>query len=242
LGFLSKLLSDDHFNGIRERLESKKMQKGITVLLYGPPGTGKTESVYQYARKTGRDIIQVDISSTKSKWFGDSEKRIKALFTQYKVYCEECERIPILLFNEADAIISKRADANASNVSKTENAIQNIIMEEMENFEGIFFATTNLANNMDSAFERRFLFKVKFSNPDSSVKAQIWQSKLPWLSFEDCEMLAKNYNFSGGQIDNIVRKSELYEVIHDKTVDITMITDFCENELLSKNNHKKIGF
>lgn len=242
LNMLKTLLQEENFRQTQNRLQSKGLPKGITVLLHGSPGTGKTETVLQVAKDTGREIVKVDISQSKSMWFGESEKIIKRIFTDYKTYAKDCEQMPILLFNEADAIISKRKENTNSNVAQTENAIQNIILEELENFEGIFFATTNLVKNMDSAFERRFLFKIEFNKPDTSVKAKIWKSKLPALSETNCEELAYCFDFSGGQIDNIVRKSEIHEIIHGTAVDFNNIMEFCKTELLSKNCGVKIGF
>ena len=242
LDFLKTLLQKDKFKETQNRLQSKGLPKGVTVLLHGLPGTGKTETVFQIAKDTNREIVKVDISQSKSMWFGESEKIIKRIFTDYKAYANDCERKPILLFNEADAIISKRKESNTSNVSQTENAIQNIILEELESFEGIFFATTNLAKNLDSAFERRFLFKIEFQKPDISVKTKIWNSKLPSLTKTQCEVLANRFDFTGGQIDNIVRKNEMHEIIHGIKVDFNNIIDFCKAELLSINSGVRIGF
>jgi SpoVK/Ycf46/Vps4 family AAA+-type ATPase len=150
--------------------------------------------------------------------------------------------MPILLFNEADAIISKRREIGSSGVAQTENAIQNIILEELEKFEGIFMATTNLVNNLDTAFERRFLFKIEFRKPDVTIKAQIWKSKLPALTMLECEALASQFDLSGGQIDNIIRKSEIYEIIHGLTVDFGHLVEFCEKEFLLKSQRVMIGF
>lgn len=242
LDLLKTLLQEDNFNETQNRLQGKGLPKGITALLHGSPGTGKTETVFQVAKDTNREIVKVDISQSKSMWFGESEKIIKRIFTDYKAYAKDSERMPILLFNEADAIISKRKENSTSNVSQTENAIQNIILEELENFEGIFFATTNLSKNLDSAFERRFLFKIEFQKPNISVKAKIWKSKLPSLTESECETLANRFDFSGGQIDNIVRKNEIHEIIHGIAVDFSNIIDFCKTELLSKNSGVRIGF
>lgn len=242
LDLLKTLLQEDNFKETQNRLQNKGLPKGITALLHGSPGTGKTETVFQVAKDTNREIVKVDISQSKSMWFGESEKIIKRIFTDYKAYAKDSERMPILLFNEADAIISKRKENSTSNVSQTENAIQNIILEELENFEGIFFATTNLAKNLDSAFERRFLFKIEFQKPEISVKAKIWKSKLPNLSESECETLANRFDFSGGQIDNIVRKNEIHEIIHGISVDFSNIIEFCKTELLSKNSGVRIGF
>jgi len=242
LNLLKTLLQEYNFKETQNRLQNKGLPKGITALLHGLPGTGKTETVFQVARDTNREIMKIDISQSKSMWFGESEKIIKRIFTDYKAYVKDCERMPILLFNEADAIISKRKLNSNSNVSQTENAMQNIILEELENFEGIFFATTNLAKNLDSAFDRRFLFKIEFRKPEVSVKAQIWNSKLPSLSAADSETLANLFDFSGGQIDNIVRKNEIHDVIHGIPVNFNNILDFCKTESLLKSNNIKIGF
>jgi AAA+ superfamily predicted ATPase len=242
LELLKRLLSDSELNKIQQRLAEKRLPKGIASLLYGLPGTGKTETVYQLAKETNREIIKVDISQSKSMWFGESEKKIKQIFTDYKEYAKDCDRTPILLFNEADAILSKRKDIGQSNTRQTENTMQNIILEELENFEGIFFATTNLVNNLDSAFERRFLFKIEFHKPIVSVKAKIWELKLTNMNPADYELLAKSFDFSGGQIENIVRKSEMHEVLNGVSVNINDIIGFCNAENLSKNNGIKIGF
>ncbi len=110
------------------------------------------------------------------------------------------ELMPILLFNEADALISKRKNDISGNCTQTENAIQNIILEELENLKGIFIATTNFASNMDPAFERRFLFKINFENPSTEAKTSIWMNKLTWLDEKTASEFARGYDFSGGQM------------------------------------------
>lgn len=241
LFLLKDLLNDEKFKETQKRLSDKNLPKGVTALLHGAPGTGKTEIVKQLAKETDRELMKVEISQSKSMWFGESEKIIKRIFTDYKAFAKECERTPILLFNEADAIISKRREVGNSGVAQTENAIQNIILEELENFEGILIATTNLANNLDSAFERRFLFKIQFQKPDISIRARIWKSKLPFLALQDCNLLAEKFDFSGGQIDNILRKNEIHEIIHGEKVTLTKLMAFCSEETLV-SNRVKIGF
>jgi hypothetical protein len=241
LDLLKSLLSENNLKEIQERLSKKCLPIGVTALLHGAPGTGKTETVYQIARETQRDIFKVDISESKSAWLGESEKRIKAIFTDYRTHAKSCEKTPILLFNEADAIISKRKEIYSS-VSQTENAIQNILLEELENFEGVFLATTNLIKNLDSAFDRRFLFKIEFPIPDVCTKAKIWQSKLPKLTVEETTALALQFNFSGGQIDNIVRKYEIYELLHGAKMVYSELVEYCNSEILLKSNIAKIGF
>ena len=243
---LTSSLQEENLKSIQERLSEKGLPKGIAVLLYGAPGTGKTESVYQIAKTTGRRILHVDISSVKSCWFGDSEKNVKKIFTDYKNLCKACKnekdaKMPILLFNEADGILSKRKDVSSGNVAQTENAIQNIILEEMEKLEGIMIATTNLADNLDAAFERRFLFKIKFENPSVDAKKKIWKSKLNWLSENELSAFAQNYDLSGGQIDNIVRKITMDEVLTGNRPNFEELSNLCKNEKLG-STEKRIGF
>ena len=244
---LKNALQEDNLNKIQKRLSDDGLPTGVAILLHGAPGTGKTETVYQIAKETGRSIVHVDISEAKSAWFGESEKRIKKIFTSYKNACEinqkKGEKIPILLFNEADALISKRKDDTSGSVAQTENAIQNIILEELENLKGIFIATTNLAGNLDKAFERRFLFKIKFENPSKEAKASIWMNKLSWLDQSAAEKLADQFDFSGGQIDNIVRKAAMNEVISGNKPNVEELHSMCKLEKLDPNSSTlRIGF
>lgn len=244
---LKAALQEEKLKGIQQRLKDDGLPVGVAVLLYGAPGTGKTESVMQIAKETDRSIVHVDISEAKSAWFGESEKRIKKIFTSYKNACEIAEKkgelMPILLFNEADALISKRKSDTSGNCAQTENAIQNIILEELESLKGIFIATTNLASNMDSAFERRFLFKIKFENPSTEAKTSIWMNKLSWLDKESATEFAKEYDFSGGQIDNIVRKIAMNEVITGERPAITDIHDMCKCEKIDNpDGSRRMGF
>ena len=242
LELVENSLKNRNLKKIQKRLAGKNLPQGITVLLYGPPGTGKTETVFQWAKSTKREIIKLDISRSKSFWFGESEKITKKIFTDYRTYARQCEITPILLFNEADAIITKRKKNSMSPVSQTENAIQNIILEELEHFEGIFIATTNLAENLDPAFDRRFLFKIKLEKPEVAVKARIWKSKLKNLSLPECELLAEKFDFSGGQIDNVVRKIEMNGIIYGTSPEMENIIRFCEEEEIQKSSRIKIGY
>lgn len=239
---ISNVLQDDKFTEMQRRLKEKAMPIGITVILHGVPGTGKTESVYQLAKNSGRNIFKVDISETKSMWFGESQKLVKKIFTEYEEMKRSEELCPILLFNEADAIIGKRKSAGSSNVADTENAIQNIILEEMENFDGILFATTNLVENMDAAFERRFLFKVKFEQPSLENSAKIWKEKLPILSSKESRTLAEKFQFSGGEMENIARKCAMQEIMQGDILNFTDIEGLCKNEKWSGEEKRKIGF
>lgn len=238
---LEKLIEETSFQQMQTRLSDKGLPTGISILFHGAPGTGKTEIAKQLARKTNRELMHVNISECKTMWFGESEKIIKKIFTDYKAYAKDTKTHPILFFNEADAIISKRKELRGSNVEQTENAIQNILLEELENFQGILVATTNLINNIDPAFDRRFLFKIKFQPPCTSNRANIWKLKLPHLTNKQANQLAQSFVFSGGQIDNIFRKKEIVELLYGESVDFETILRFCKEETLQQTVNS-IGF
>jgi len=241
LQFLENVLQPDNFKRLTLRLEEKKMPNGVAILLYGAPGTGKTESVFQIARRTGRDIHQVVISETKSKWFGDSEKLIKKVFDKYRAQTELKEIAPILLFNEADGIFSRRKESNQSSVDQTENAIQNIILQEMEDLKGILIATTNMASNLDKAFERRFLYKICFEKPSVESRFHIWRDKIPSLTDDETSRLADRFNLSGGQIENIARKCIMKEVLQGSSPSLDELYSYCNEENL-QTSVQRIGF
>lgn len=239
---IASILKVEKYYQLVQRMTEKGLPQGVNILFFGAPGTGKTESVMQLAKATGREIIKVDISSTKSKWFGESEKMIKRVFNDYATYSKHSVVTPILLFNEADAILSKRSVSGNSSTQQTENAIQNILLEELENFKGIFMATTNLMSNLDKAFERRFLYKVEFSIPTLEHRVQIWKSKFPTLKISEFEFLAQHVELSGGQIDNIYRKSEINDIIHNEPVNLDLLVTYCNQEVNHTSRGKVIGF
>ena len=239
-------LADEKFVELQKRLEEKAMPKGVIALFHGEPGTGKTETAMQIARATGRAVCHVDISAAKTCWYGESQKLVKRIFTDYKQLCEREKRKPILLFNEADALLSNRQNISnhggSSSVAQTENAIQNIILEEMEKLDGIMIATTNLTDNLDGAFARRFLFKIKFGQPTTEAKQAIWKSKLDWLSDEESKTLAAKFDFSGGEIDNIVRKITMSEILDGTRPDLAGIEELCRHEKIEGKETGGIGF
>ena len=239
---LTNLLSQDSLPAVQDRLEQSGMRKGFACLFYGAPGTGKTETVLQIARETGRNILEVDIAGMRNKYVGESEKNIKSVFQRYREICKQSEVIPIMFFNEADALINKRTENIEHSVDKMDNAMQNIILQEIENLDGILIATTNLTSNLDKAFERRFLFKIEFNKPNYEVKAKLWHSMLKDLSDEQAMFLARNYDFSGGQIENIARKNTIDYILTGNTPSLEQIESYCKVELLDNSQRKRIGF
>ena len=250
---LGSFLQPENYQKIQERMKEKGFRYGFACLFYGSPGTGKTETVYQLAKKTGRNIMVVDVPQLKSMWVGQSEKNVKALFDRYREQVKKSNEnnndnknhnrnTPILLFNEADAIIGKRKNGAENAVDKMENSLQNIILQEMELLEGIMIATTNLQQNMDKAFERRFLYKIKFDKPTEEARAHIWRSMIPELSDINVHTLASKYDFSGGQIENIARHYAIDTILHGTSDDILpMLIRHCDNERMD-SQQRKVGF
>lgn len=241
---LANLLQPQNFKNVTANLDKHGMRKGFACLFYGSPGTGKTETVYQLARATGRDIFPVNVDQIKSMWVGQSEKNIKTAFATYKEMCSKKKVQPILLFNEADAIFGIRREGAENAVDKMENAIQNIILQEMESMEGILIATTNLTDNIDKAFERRFLYKIEFKRPEISVRVKIWESMIPGLTDEVAVKLASEFDFSGGQIENISRMKAVDAVLTgNESLDYSSMAEYCRSETLKRaDSMKRIGF
>jgi SpoVK/Ycf46/Vps4 family AAA+-type ATPase len=241
LEFVEQLLKPGNYSNLVKRLEKSGNKTGIAMLFSGLPGTGKTESVYQIARNTGRDICRVNISETKSKWFGESERLIKEVFDRYRNLCKDAENKPILLFNEADGVFSTRKQIGVSSVDQTENAIQNIILQELEDLEGILIATTNMTQNLDKAFDRRFLYKIQFGKPGTEARSQIWKIKIPSMAKPFALKLAQSHDLSGGQIDNIARKFITHRILRGISPSLQQIESWCMEESVTKEI-KKIGY
>lgn len=241
---LERMLTDEGYASVCRALREKGMRTGLTVLMHGAPGTGKTSCVYELARRTGRDIIVADVSKIKDCYVGETEKNIKALFDSYRRNISEDGRPKILLFNEADAIFGVRKEGATDAVDKMEGSLQNIILQEMEDLDGILIATTNLTGSLDKAFMRRFLYKIEFSRPSAACKARIWKSMLPELTDAQTRELAESYpSFTGGNIENICRKKTIQGIVSGKEPGFGEIRDFCNDENIGgRKSARKIGY
>lgn len=239
---LGELLKKGSLDRVYKAMTAKGLRTGFTCLFYGDPGTGKTETVYQLARRTGRKIMEADVAKLRNCYVGETEKNMRLLFEKYRIANAESDRTPILLFNEADAILGKRMDGAEKSVDRMENSVQNILLEEMEKFSGIMIATTNLLCNLDPAFERRFLFKVRFNKPELEPRSRIWKSQFPSLSEEQALAIAEEFPFSGGQIENVVRKWTIDSILSGTDGGFDDLRRYCVEESVTKQTVKRIGF
>jgi len=239
---LSSLLDPKHLNEVFQAMTARGLRTGFTCLFFGSPGTGKTETVYQLARRTGRKILEADVAKLRNCYIGETEKNVRKLFVDYRLANEENELSPILLFNEADAILGKRMEGASRAADRMENSVQNILLQELEDFSGIFIATTNFTTNLDPAFDRRFLYKICFEKPALEPRAKIWKSQFPALSEEEALSIASAFDLSGGQIENVVRKNAVDSILTGKEGSYEDLLRYCREESLGNNNRNRIGF
>ena len=241
IDLLTEALNEQNYQQLMVQLKENGMKEGFTVLLHGFPGTGKTSSVKQLAKATGRNIFLVEIDKIQSKWVGESEKNIAKVFDEYKKCKKNFALEPILLFNEADAILGKRMHVTSS-IDKSFNTIQNMLLQELEDFEGIFMATTNLANQLDQAFDRRLLYKIEFKKPVENVRKNILKSAFKSLADPMIEKIS-HYILTGGQISNIKKKLFVHSILKNTNSTDDYLLKLCEEELsLSKSISQSIGF
>ena len=240
---LRQLLQDEQYQQVVARLKEKNMPTGLNILLYGTPGTGKTELVQQLARETGRDIFIVDMAQIRDKYVGESEHNLARIFNTYRTYVARLRKTPILFCNECDAIFGSRLERTSGSVDKMENALQNILLEQMEKMQGIMICTTNLTSALDKAFERRFLLKIQLPKPSNEARKQIWATMLPKLSDEQATVLANRFEFSGGQIQNVTRKQIINSIFSGTDeMDFNRLIDDCTAETMDRSNGRQIGF
>lgn len=235
---------------VLERLHSWgiKSNKNIEakIIFYGPAGTGKTMSALAMAKSMKKSVLSFDCSKILSKWVGESEQNVRKIFDTYKNIVQTCKQSPILLFNEADQFLSTRVDGSSGS-DKMHNQMQNIFLEQIERFSGVIIATTNFLESLDSAFSRRFDYKIEFQKPDFKDRLKIWEKFLPKKALFEKDFdinILSNYELSGAQILMVVKNTALKVAVSKDGV--FKMQDFIESiqkELNSSFDKSKIvGF
>lgn len=234
----------------------KDNNRGIDakIIFYGHSGTGKTITAYALGNALKKPILSLDCSKILSMYVGESEKNVRKIFDSFNNITRDLKKDAILLLDEADQFLGQRS-TNGSSVDKMYNQMQNIFLEQIEKFDGILIATTNLIDNIDAAFSRRFNYKIEFLKPDFMERVRIWNKLLPkkpqgkgnlsaiYERGFDVKNLAK-YALTGGQI-KIVIKNTAYKVA-TKQKPIFSEADFV-NEIKKEmessfENDKSMGF
>jgi len=195
-------------------IKDKKSGIDARIIFYGAAGTGKTMTAYSLAKSLKRQVLAFDCSKILSMYVGESEKNVRKIFDTFYELCEKTKSEPILLLNEADQFLGARSSGTTSGADQMHNQMQNIFLEQIENFKGMLIATTNLLENIDKAFSRRFNYKIEFKKPNKEQRLQLWQKMLPidapYEDEFDVNELA-NYGLTGGQISLII-KNTAYKV------------------------------
>jgi len=183
---------------------------GLVILFYGEPGTGKTYAAGALANAMGKSLVAIDCSVLRDRYYSESEKLVRKVFDDMKWLSDTLSNPPVFLMNEVDQLVHNRI-MHDGDCSRTENSLQNIILEALEGFPGILILTTNLERSIDEAYFRRFSLKLRFSLPDYECRYKLWKlhlnKKIPGADCIDTEYLAKTYMFSGGQIDLIIKNA-----------------------------------
>jgi SpoVK/Ycf46/Vps4 family AAA+-type ATPase len=217
------------------------------IIFYGPPGTGKTLTAHSIAKELDKPLLSLDSSKILSMYVGESEKNVRKMFDEYYDICEKLKSKPVLLLNEADQFLSSRTTSALSSADKMHNQMQNIFLEQLEKFDGLLIATTNLLETIDSAFSRRFEYKIKFEKPGIRERKKLWKLKLPQnAQYEegfDLNALA-GFELTGAQIEVVIKNTALKVAMRKKPVFKT--EDFIVEIKSEKNSafdaEKELGF
>jgi hypothetical protein len=193
LALQSRVLDDWGF------LQNRSGARGVRLLFAGPPGTGKTLSAEVLAHALDADLLIVDVSRVVSKWVGETEKNLAAVFDA----AENSQAV--VLFDEADALFARRTEVSGAH-DRYANLETAYLLQRLERFEGLAILATNLRQNIDAAFVRRLEFVLEFSEPDREQRVALWKRHVPAGAPVDRELnyyeLAALYPVVGGVIRN----------------------------------------
>ena len=179
--------------------------KGVVSIFDGPPGTGKTLCGEILGTELGRPVSRVNIPSVVSKWVGETERNLQEIFRRARAGRS------ILLFDEADALFGKRVEKVERATDRYANMEINLLLQEIERYEGIVLMTTNLMSALDDAVMRRILFRIHFPEPDADLRTRIWRTlvpqQVPLADDVDFEELGDRFELTGGRIKNAVLRA-----------------------------------
>ncbi|MBL8788660.1 MAG: AAA family ATPase [Deltaproteobacteria bacterium] len=201
--------------------------KGICVLFDGPPGTGKTLCAEILAGALDRAVYRINVANVMSKWMGETEKNIAQIFQRAKATAA------ILLFDEADSLFAKRTEVQSSN-DRFANQEVNLLLQEVERFDGIVILTTNLFGGLDEALKRRIQYRVTFPKPSPTERARIWRTltprEAPLAADVDFDELARAYDFAGGNIKNAVLRAAYRACADGGAISMAHLVAACRRE------------
>jgi len=226
----------------------RRGRRSVTMLYHGAPGTGKTLTAHAVAHALKSRLLTFDCSKILSCWVGESEKNTRRIFDRYREISKGKKIPPVLLLNEADQFLHRRINA-ARFVDNMHNQMQNIFLEQLEQFGGILIATTNLVENLDPAFSRRFDYKILFKRPGPEERVKLWQIHMPHKAPLDEEVdvafLAEYYDLSGGEIAVVIRNAVTRAAMRGDKLYQDDLLKACEDEIAGNFDEKareRVGF
>jgi len=228
-------------------IKDKKSGIDARIIFYGAAGTGKTMTAYSLAKSLKRQVLAFDCSKILSMYVGESEKNVRKIFDTFYELSQKTKTEPILLLNEADQFLGARSSGNITGSDQMHNQMQNIFLEQIENFKGMLIATTNLLENIDKAFSRRFNYKIEFKKPNKEQRVELWKKMLPksapYAKDFEVEKLAE-YSLTGGQINLIVKNTAYKVAVRDEA--LFTLCDFLDEIRREKDanfdSEKSMGF
>lgn len=228
-------------------IKDKKSGIDARIIFYGAAGTGKTMTAYSLAKSLKRQVLAFDCSKILSMYVGESEKNVRKIFDTFYELSEKTKTEPILLLNEADQFLGARSSGAITGSDQMHNQMQNIFLEQIEKFRGMLIATTNLLENIDKAFSRRFNYKIEFKRPNKEQREELWELMLPldapYAKDFDIKTLAE-YDLTGGQINLIIKNTAYKVAVSDKP--LFKVEDFIDEIKREKtgdfDSEKSMGF
>lgn len=228
-------------------IKDKKSGIDARIIFYGAAGTGKTMTAYSLAKSLKREVLAFDCSKILSMYVGESEKNVRKIFDTFYDLCEKTKSEPILLLNEADQFLGARSSGVNSGADQMHNQMQNIFLEQIEKFKGVLIATTNLLENIDKAFSRRFNYKIEFKKPNQEQRLSLWKKMLPKNApYEDGFDVNElsTYSLTGGQINLIIKNTAYKVAVREKA--LFLLEDFVHEIKKEKDasfdSEKLMGF
>lgn len=213
---------------------AKRLKQGLKVIFFGKSGTGKTQTATIIAQQLGKPIYRIDLSQIVSKYIGETEKNLSKIFeaAEHKDW--------ILFFDEGDALFGKRTSVNSSN-DRYANQEVAYLLQRIEDYPGIIIISTNLKENIDPAFLRRFQIMAEFPMPDQPQRRAIWEKLLAELPAGTVDLADRDWDeitkteLSGGGITNIVHYALLKSTYQQTAIGLPLIKEGIIRELRKEN-------
>ncbi|MEX2804887.1 ATP-binding protein [Streptococcus sp. H31] len=211
------------------------------INLYGPPGTGKSITAEAIANELGKTVIRANYAEIESKFVGETPKNIKILFS------EAAKTDSILIFDEADSLLSKRLSSVNQSTDHAVNVTKSVLLLELDVFSGIVIFTTNFGQNYDPAFVRRIIGHIKLELPNKELRYRLFEQLIPdalpiLITEQDKEtIIEQTEGFSGGDLLNVVLYASSNAVSRDGKDCNVLVSDFISAVNILKQAKKEVG-